>query len=76
MDNRTKEHMRRMLEQRWEISRHDGGRAAQRGSGGAVRKPVRGGLCVSIYQQLVKRNPATQGMAGFISLGLLLRYCN
>ncbi|KAK4868572.1 hypothetical protein LT330_006774 [Penicillium expansum] len=30
MDNRTKEHMRRMLEQRWEISRHDGGRAAQR----------------------------------------------
>ncbi|KGO38219.1 hypothetical protein PEX1_036620 [Penicillium expansum] len=60
-----------MLEQRWEISRHDGGRAAQRGSGGAVQKPVRGGLCVSIYQQLVKRNPATQGMAGFISLGSL-----
>lgn len=49
MDNRIKEHMRRMLEQRWEISRHDGERPAQRGCGEAVRKPVRGGLCVSIY---------------------------
>ncbi|OJZ80182.1 hypothetical protein ASPFODRAFT_65920 [Aspergillus luchuensis CBS 106.47] len=38
IDKRIKEHMRRMLEQ-----------PAQRGSGEAVRKPVRGGLCVSIY---------------------------
>lgn len=40
MDNRIKEHLRQMLEQRWKMSIRDGERPAQRGSGEAMCRPL------------------------------------